>query len=308
MPSANDEYFFYQTLLGTWPFGDFDRGDYRERIKSYAVKAVREAKVHTAWIKPDHEYEETFLAFIDKVLDDPAFLAEFLPFQRRLARLGVTNSLAQALLKIAAPGIPDFYQGSEFWDFSLVDPDNRRPVDYSLRQSALHDLRRRAESGLTDLLGELLAHPEDGRIKQFLIQRALTVRRRQPEIFQQGGYLPLSAEGKYADHVFAFAREHAEGCVVAVVPRLLAPLLEEGAYPLGDDFWHDTVLQSAGRRALASGDHRRLPRRRTNPAGRSSATLPGGPADADALKSDNPSQSHAFLLIIFGARNCRCNS
>ncbi|MFA5514715.1 MAG: malto-oligosyltrehalose synthase [Desulfuromonadales bacterium] len=241
-PSANDEYFLYQTLLGTWPFGNFDRREYLERIQSYAVKAVREAKVHTAWIKPDHEYEDTYLAFIEKVLDDGEFLAGFLPFQRRVASHGLLNSLGQTLLKMTAPGLPDFYQGCELWDFSLVDPDNRRPVDYPLRQKLLQALRQREEQEIPALLGELLAHPEDGRLKLFLIQRTLAFRRRHAEIFQQGVYQPVSAEGKHARHLFAFARSHAGQWAVTVVPRLLSTTVEPGAYPLGVDFWQDTTL------------------------------------------------------------------
>lgn len=241
MPSANDEYFLYQTLLGTWPFGDFDREVYLARIKEYVVKAVREAKVYTGWIKPDQEYEGTYLDFVEKVLADEAFLAEFLPFQRRVAHYGVVNSLAQTLVKIAAPGVPDIYQGTEMWDFSLVDPDNRRPVDYGFRHQALRELRERGEKSLVALLPELLAGPGDGRVKLFLVWRALEARRRSLPLFEEGEYLPLAAEGEKRDHVLAFARRCEGGCAVAVVPRLCTGVVAEGEMPLGDA-WGDTVL------------------------------------------------------------------
>ncbi len=245
VPAANDEYFLYQTLLGTWPNGRFDRKHYLGRLCDYVVKAVREAKVYTAWIKPDQDYEQTYLDFVTRILapgKDNAFLTEFLPFQRRIAHFGVLNSLGQTLLKITTPGVPDFYQGTELWDFSLVDPDNRRPVDYRRRRQLLTTLRERAEEDLPALLAELLAQPEDGRIKLFLIWRALEVRRRQPELFRDGDYLPLSVEGKFADHLVAFARRQAGAWAITVVPRLLTGQLETGSFPLGEEVWEDTAL------------------------------------------------------------------
>jgi (1->4)-alpha-D-glucan 1-alpha-D-glucosylmutase len=241
MPSANDEYFLYQTLLGTWPFGDFDRRVYLDRLHEYAVKAVREAKVHTAWIKPDQDYEQTYLDFIEKVLADESFLQEFLPFQKRIAWFGVVNSLAQTLLKLAAPGVPDIYQGTEMWDFSLVDPDNRRPVDFDFRRRTLQELEAGAKSDLASLLRELMSSPEDGRIKLFLVWRALSLRRRCQGVFEQGDYLPLAAQGRCADHLIAFARRHEERQVIALAPRLPASLTSEGEWPVGG-VWADTAV------------------------------------------------------------------
>ncbi len=249
MPSANDEYFLYQTLLGTWPFGDFDRCAYLERLREYAVKAVREAKVHTAWIKPDQEYEQTYLDFIEKILADEAFLQEFLPFQRRIAGFGIVNSLSQILLKLAAPGVPDIYQGTELWDFSLVDPDNRRPVDFEHRRRVLAQLETAAEANLAGLLEELLHTAHDGRIKLYLLWRALCLRRRLAPLFEKGDYLPLAAKGARAEHLVAFVRRHDEGQIATLAPRFPATLDPQGGWPLGE-IWAETELlfppQSAG--------------------------------------------------------------
>jgi (1->4)-alpha-D-glucan 1-alpha-D-glucosylmutase len=243
VPSANDEYFLYQTLLGTWPFGDFDRQEYLARLQEYAVKAVREAKVFTAWIKPDQEYEQTYLHFVEKILADEEFLAGFLPFQRRLAHFGILNALGQTLVKVTAPGVPDLYQGTELWDLSLVDPDNRRPVDFTLRRRHLEALQRQAGADLPALLADLLARPGDGRIKLYLLWRALAARRRLDGLFRDGEYRPVAAAGKHAGHVFAFARHRRGACAVTVVPRLLTGLVAEGEFPLGEAFWEETSLE-----------------------------------------------------------------
>ncbi|MBI5014987.1 MAG: malto-oligosyltrehalose synthase [Deltaproteobacteria bacterium] len=243
VPDGNDEYFLYQTLLGSWPFDEAEVPAFRERLRGYLVKAVREAKVHTAWLKPDAAYEEAFVRFADSVLDDQAFLAAFLPFQRRIAHHGVVNSLAQTLIKITAPGVPDFYQGRELWDLSLVDPDNRRPVDYGQRQTLLEEIRGAAEGASTALSSRLLAEPGDGGVKLFLIHRALAARQRRPEVFQTGEYLALRATGLRAEQAFAFARRSAEGWAVTLVPRLTARLLPAGTFPLGETAWGDTRVE-----------------------------------------------------------------
>lgn len=144
IPDRNDEYFLYQALIGAWPFGEREQAAFVERMKRYLIKAVREAKVHTAWLKPDTNYEAARLAFLDALLqpaEQNQFLKEFLPFQRKVAFYGIFNSLAQTLLKIMAPGVPDFYQGAELWDLSLVDPDNRRPVDFGERNRFLAEIK-----------------------------------------------------------------------------------------------------------------------------------------------------------------------
>jgi (1->4)-alpha-D-glucan 1-alpha-D-glucosylmutase len=212
------------------------------------LKATKEAKLNTSWINPNEAYDEAVKSFVAKILVPGAgnrFLADFAAFHPRVARLGMVNSLAQTLLKITAPGVPDFYQGTEFWDFSLVDPDNRRPVDFSDRVACLGGLQRRiSESGQAALARELVAHWEDGRIKMYTIHRALHCRRRSPELFQMGDYVPLSTGGAGGDRVVAFARRRATSVVIVVAPRLAAALTDNGArFPVGPDPWQDTWVE-----------------------------------------------------------------
>jgi (1->4)-alpha-D-glucan 1-alpha-D-glucosylmutase len=249
-PDRNDEYLFYQTLLGAWPpepptaetFPTF-----RERILHYMEKATREGKVHTSWINPNAEYDTALREFITRVLpdnpDDP-FVQDVARFQQKLAFFGCLNSLSQTLLKLTCPGVPDFYQGTELWNFSLVDPDNRRPVDYARWREVLTALKAHiAELGddLTPLAGELLANLPDGRIKLFLIFRILTFRREHRDLFTEGMYQPLRAEGPGAEHVCAFLRQRAGEEVLIVAPLLLYRLLGgEERLPLGGEIWADT--------------------------------------------------------------------
>ena len=271
VPDRNDEYFLYQTLIGAWPFTDEGASArraggaprpesahptlaqatpvLRERLSGYLVKAVREAKVHTVWLKPDKEYEDGFLEFLSGLLAaDGAnpFLDSFLPFQRKVAFYGLFNGLSQTLLKIASPGIPDFYQGDELWDFNLVDPDNRRPVDYALRKRMLEDIRDREGRDLPGLLDDLLRNAGDGRCKLFLCYRALKARAANPSVFQYGEYLPLGTEGARKDSIVAFARTFGKRWSVTVAPRLLAGFVPEGRMPLGREIWGDTRVKIPG--------------------------------------------------------------
>lgn len=242
-PDANDEYFLYQTLMGAWPFGETEYPQFLERIKAYVVKAVREAKVHTAWLQPDMEYEEAYVSFVESILvpeESNAFLQELKPFQVKVAHYGVFNSLSQTLLKITAPGVPDFYQGTELWDLNLVDPDNRRPVDFGLRVQHLREIRRRIETDVLELIQELLAMKEDGRVKLFLIVQALKARKASADIFQKGTYNPLAVAGRFRKHLIAFARRDASAWSVTVVPRFLTTVVEYGRLPLGPEIWQDT--------------------------------------------------------------------
>jgi (1->4)-alpha-D-glucan 1-alpha-D-glucosylmutase len=219
LPDRNAEYLLYQTLAGAWPIS-------AERAAAYMEKATREAKVHTSWTRPNPEYEEALRAFVGGVLDDAGFVADLEAFVAPLVEPARVNSLAQTLLKLTAPGVPDFYQGTEIWDLSLVDPDNRRPVDYDLRRRLLADLKR----GLTP--EEILARMEEGLPKLWVIHQGLHLRRRNPEPFgPQGDYEPLRASGPRADHAVAFARR---GEVAVVVPRL--PLRLSGD-------WQGTTLE-----------------------------------------------------------------
>lgn len=245
MPTRNDEYFLYQTLLGSFPDGETGAdalGDYRERIKQYMIKAVREAKVHTQWIKPDETYEAAFLKFIDGVLTPahPVFFEDFRAFQKTVSFHGKINSLSQVLIKITAAGVPDFYQGSELWEYSLVDPDNRRPVDYPRRQAMLRAMKKEYQNGGEGFLSGLLERPDDGRLKMFVTWRALGARNRLARLFEKGEYVPLELSGKFAAHAVAFLRHDASGAVLVFAPRWTHQM-ENSRYPLGG-LWEDTEL------------------------------------------------------------------
>ena len=246
IPDRNDEYFLYQILVGSWPFEEGAVPGFRERLEAYLIKAVREAKAHTGWLKPDEAYEAGYLRFAREILEpapENTFLPSFLPFQRKVSHFGVVNSLSQALLKIAAPGVPDFYRGTELWDLSLVDPDNRRPVDFRTRAEMLGALRRAYAADPRACIEALQTHPEDGGIKLFLIHRALSARQRRPSLFGEGVYLPVPAEGRFSNHVVAFARRHEGAWAVAAVPRFAASLVEPGKFPVGRAVWADTRLR-----------------------------------------------------------------
>jgi (1->4)-alpha-D-glucan 1-alpha-D-glucosylmutase len=241
-PDANEEYLLYQALVGAWPFVAAEESAFVDRIKEYMVKALREAKINTSWLTPDEPYEQAVLTFIDRVLDPRRpFLESFRPFQQRAAEIGMVNGLAQLVIKCTAPGVPDFYQGSELWDFSLVDPDNRRPVDYERRQALLAELRQLDPS--IDAAQRLLEARADGRVKMYTMIRALAVRHARRSLFMHGDYVPLSAGGASKECVFAFARVHEGRAAVVCVPRLVVSLPTRGSsLPLGADCWRDTHL------------------------------------------------------------------
>jgi len=246
VPAPNDEYFFYQTLIGAYPFDESENETFVGRVKDYILKSVREAKVHTAWLRPDSAYEDSFLAFVEKVLnpdESNQFIEAFLPFQKSVASYGMFNSLSQTLLKYTAPGVPDTYQGMEFWDLSMVDPDNRRPVDYSLRISALKDIKEKSQTDILKLIDELFSSKEDGRIKLFLTYELLQARKANLAVFQKGDYLPLEVSGKFKEHIVAFARRDENKMAIAIAPRFLTSLIQPGEYPLGKKVWDDTYLQ-----------------------------------------------------------------
>ncbi|MBU0760014.1 MAG: malto-oligosyltrehalose synthase [Candidatus Omnitrophica bacterium] len=246
MPDANDEYFLYQTLIGAFPFDEGAIRDFKDRIKAYMIKAVREAKVHTAWIKPDTEYEDSCAAFVEKILDASdrnRFLKEFIPFQRKVAFYGVFNSLSQTLMKMTSPGVPDFYQGSELWDLNLVDPDNRKSIDFKKRVILLNEIKNKSENNARLLLiEELLDNPASGAIKLFLIYRTLKLRREKQDLFQSGDFTPLVCEGRYRDSIVAYARRYEGSRVITVAPRFLTRLVKEGERPLGEKIWGDTYI------------------------------------------------------------------
>jgi (1->4)-alpha-D-glucan 1-alpha-D-glucosylmutase len=249
-PSRNEEYFLYQTLIGTWPFcppATEEFAAFRGRIKDYMLKAMHEAKVDTSWISPNAPYEAAVLAFIEAILKGSRhnhFLADFTVFQRLTTAGGIFNSLAQTLLKITSPGIPDFYQGNELWDFSLVDPDNRRLVDYALRRQWLDDLlHREATNGPLETARDVVATRQDGRIKLHLTCKALNFRRNHRALFETGRYLPLTAEGVRKEHVCAFERALNGSSFLVVVPRFCSRLIkDEKGLPLGPEVWAETRI------------------------------------------------------------------
>ncbi len=237
-PSANDEYLLYQTLLGTYPPGE-PGDDYADRIVQYMGKATKEAKVYTSWTNPNPDYDQAIEQFVRAVLASDEFIQAFEPLARRVAFFGQCNSLSQTLLKLTCPGVPDTYRGTEVWDFSLVDPDNRRPVDYGQIQAMLESLKTGDRGALAD---DLMARREDGRIKLYVLQTALQFRRDYAGLFLSAPFEPLETQGAQRDHVCAFTRVQDGSGVLVIVPRLVAGLTEgrEDA-PIGD-VWGDTTL------------------------------------------------------------------
>lgn len=260
-PDPNDEYFLYQTLLGAFPFETEKREEFCGRMKRYIVKAVREAKVHTAWIKHDVEYEDGCVRFIDSLLDpspDNAFLRDFLGFQGKVAFYGVFNSLAQVLLRCTSPGVADTYQGTELWDFCLVDPDNRSTVDFAGRREMLAGILKHA--GETGYVRQLLESYHTGAVKLFTVFACLQARKRAPDLFLKGGYIPLRAEGRFARNVIAYCRAYSGQWALVAAPRFLTGVIAEGVHPLGE-VWQDTRVvlpqgaPQAWRDVFAGGEH-----------------------------------------------------
>jgi (1->4)-alpha-D-glucan 1-alpha-D-glucosylmutase len=244
-PDANDRYLLLQAILGAWPNELLGEGldaeaieSFRRRIEEYAVKALREAKRHTSWVNVSEPYEAAATTLVSALIrPESAFLAELRPLARRLAYAGMITGLARAVLKCTLPGVPDIYQGTETWDLSLVDPDNRRPVDYAARAAAL--------DGGGDLAEALRSWP-DGRVKQQVLRRLLADRAQAPRLYAEGGYEPLGAQGERSRHVLAFRRSHAGDDLIVAVPRLALSLAPSESPPLGAETWRDAVLPAPG--------------------------------------------------------------
>ncbi len=245
VPTRNEEYLLYQNLLGAWPMEESaGLAGFRQRMKDYMIKATREAMVHTRWTRPNLEHESAVIRFVDAILDDSGrnrFLDDFREFERFVSFAGALNSLAQVLLKICAPGTPDFYQGSELWDLRLVDPDNRGPVDFQLRSQLLEELQR-ADVQRSSLPDDLLPNWRDGRVKLYVSYRALNFRRQERELFARGSYVPLRTGGKHAQNVFAFARRLGRRRCLVVTPRLIARMITRRQAPLGRALWGGTAF------------------------------------------------------------------
>ena len=234
----NDEYLLYQSLVGAWPSSKAGHGEFPKRVAAYLQKAMREAKERTSWIAVDEAYEKHVYALIDRAFSSREFANVFAPFQSRVARAGAVNSLAQTAIRLLAPGVPDTYQGSEFFDLSLVDPDNRRPVDYEARRTLL----ARVDAGPRGrIVADAAADPSGDSAKLLVTTASLRLRRERPELFSRGAYLPLAAAGSHAGRVFAFARTSGDDVAIVVVPRCVATLAKPGALPVGNA-WGDTAI------------------------------------------------------------------
>ena len=255
VPDRNEEYLFYQTLLGVWPLHPMNGTEYKvfvRRIKDYMLKAAREAKVNSSWISPSLPYEDALLKFIEDVIS-PApsnpFMQDFDPFRKRISFYGMFNSLSQTLLKVTSPGTPDFYQGTEIWDFSLVDPDNRRPIDFDIRRDMLRTLREKMAMSESDFPGfarGLLQEWEDGSIKLYVTFRSLNYRKESRRLFMEGAYLPLQGDGDLQNHICAFARQGEQKVVLVLTPRFLTRLIQTPEeMPLGKKIWGNSWIALA---------------------------------------------------------------
>ena len=272
-PSRNEEYLFYQILLGSWPPGPLDESierQYVARVVAYMQKAMREAKVFSSWLNPSEPHEQAMTRFVETTLspEQTAFRTDFLDFQSRIAQLGIWNSLAQLTIKICAPGVPDFYQGSEIWDFSLVDPDNRRPVDYARRRALLAVIDRGLQTGdRAAFATQLMTHPGHDRVKLYATASLLRFRRDRRELFDGADYHAATAAGAHREHVFAFTRSLGDRHVLVAVPRLVAALAPDGTPPLGERVWGDTTVTAGAQARSAYRDvltDRVVPVRRDN--------------------------------------------
>jgi len=239
-PDANEECLLYQTLLGTWPMQEngepeaVPTPEYIERIQAYMAKALKEAKINTSWIQPNKDWDAAMRDFVARILDSAPrnkFLPIFVPVAKEIARLGAINSLTQTLLKLTSPGVPDIYQGNEIWDYSLVDPDNRRPIDYKLRRQMLESLS-------SERPDEMMQTWPDGRIKMFLTQRVLQFRREHADLFERGDYLPLNPSGVFAECSISFLRRFGDEWIVVIAPRLSSRI----GFPPTGELWKDTAI------------------------------------------------------------------
>jgi (1->4)-alpha-D-glucan 1-alpha-D-glucosylmutase len=246
VPDPNEEYLLYQSLIGVWPAEEIEAGERAEltrRIQAYMDKAVREAKVNTSWMNVNQEHDSALREFLAAILAEGSeFVADLEKFVKPIARAGNLNALSQTLLKIAAPGMPDFFQGTELWDLSLVDPDNRRPVDFNLRRAMLGKLRESARCDPMLSLCHLLKNPGNGAVKMYLINRALEFRRDNHELFMRGEYLPLDVMGQRAPHVIAFARTHGQKRVLVLCGRFFMHLAQAHPLPVDPRTWIDTTV------------------------------------------------------------------
>jgi (1->4)-alpha-D-glucan 1-alpha-D-glucosylmutase len=244
-PSPNEEVLLYQALLGVWPFGEPNLDEIKERIETFLIKAVREARTHSNWTSPNEAYETAVREFVNNILGRPEsspFLQDFLSFSERIAPYGASNAYAQLLLKITSPGIPDFYQGNGVWQFRLTDPDNRSNVDFRQRAKTLEEISALESDAKRCVPCELLKNWRDGRLKLYLTAKVLNFRRAHKDLFSRGDYLPLYAAGAKSDFVCCFARRHENQFVMVAVPRLTTKLPDAGTFPVGEAVWSSSGI------------------------------------------------------------------
>jgi len=244
VPTPNEEILLYQTMIGAWPLRRDEVPNFRRRLQDYIIKATRDAMVHTKWTVPNVSHEKALVDFVEAITDESGnneFLKDFLRFQRDVAYWGALNGLAQVLIKIGFPGVPELYQGSELWDLRLVDPDNRGPVDFSQRMRMAEELRKKRQCTF-QCFRDLLEHWEDGRIKLYIVLKALSFRVANAELFLNGDYLPIEPSGNQKESVCAFARRWKRSWCLIAVPRLLTRLISPGQPPLGDNVWGKSTI------------------------------------------------------------------
>jgi (1->4)-alpha-D-glucan 1-alpha-D-glucosylmutase len=261
-PDANDEYLIYQTLVGAWPFPPLTEDallQFTRRIEEYAIKAIREAKIHSSWISPNEGYERSMRRFLRSVLEpspENRFLTDFAGFQKTISQAGIFNALSQTLLKITSPGVPDFFQGTEIWNLKLVDPDNRGLVDYAVRLAILDEIREAEKGDLIKFVEHIMQRPEDGRIKMYLTRRALNFRRANHELFARGAYGPLRLTGSQKNQVIAFSRASSDQSVIVATGRFFTRLGVPRQLPVGPEVWEDTAIIMD--RKIKSGIYRNI--------------------------------------------------
>ena len=244
VPDANEEYLIYQTLVGLWPLDSSDASSITKRLQEYIVKATREAMINTRWTEPNKIHESALTGFIERLLsrENESFLHDFGAFQKGSSYCGMINGLAQILLKITCPGVPDFYQGSELWEFRLVDPDNRGPVDFGERARLLESVVCQSDADLASAARDFVEHWPDGRIKLHVIRKTLAYRLKNDELFSKGDFISLEARGRRAEHLIAYMRRLGDLCAITVVPRWLAASQGDSCQTDLREFWQDTTL------------------------------------------------------------------
>ena len=244
-PDRNEENLLYQTLIGAWPINEEGIPQFRERLEAYMIKANREAMVHTRWTRPNAAHERAVTSFLKAILKPASgnsFLKDFLPFQEKIAEYGTLNGLAQAVIKMTSPGVPDVYQGCDLWDLRLVDPDNRGPIDFNHREALLNEIEKGSDADSLKFIRELLENWRDGRIKLYLIWKILNLRRKHPQVFVEGEFMPVKITGKRESNAIAYIRRSGGDWIMSVVPRWLARAKAPLTSSRMQAFWHGSQI------------------------------------------------------------------